>query len=1042
MVEPAASDSGNKGLFDFFSTRPYLLYSLIAAFFVLGVYGLVVMPKNLFPDSDRPTVVVMTQVPGATPNVVAATVSKPIEMELSSLALIRQVSSTNIAGMSIVTAEFEYDKGLDPAAVDVNNAINKVRGKLPAGTNPSIYTTGAFTLPVDVFALTPKNDSLSVEDLRKLVDSDIKPALLRTPSIGNVEVFGGYQSAINIRVDPFKAKAQGVALDKIAATIQALDRDMPVGFAKGPDSFYTMTFYGERDRVDELRLLPVAPNVTLSDIATIDWRHQARFSGYLGNGKPAIAVAIQRAPGGSVLDTSKAARAEIEKLKTRYRNIDFQLTDTQRILIETANTNMLDALRDAIIFTLLVILLFLGNFRAIIAALASIPMVFFATIAIRWLMGGDLNIVVYTAIILALGMLVDDAVVVLENIERHLKEMQQGLRTAIIQGTKEVVGPVFAGTVATIAIMFPFLFVGDFPQQIYRHLVSTLIIALLVSYFLSITFIPSLCFYLYRKGHEKMKAELWLEAFYERTFGRLIGPYVAILRFSAGGRSVLRRVLMTQGVIVVLILSVKTIMPVIGKDLMPPMDTGIIKAHVKFSANETVETAEQRLAPFLVWLHNRPEVRMSSVTLGSEPGVLSLGSGSLPTEAMMTINCVNRFERKKNIWQIEDELRDRLMAMKNAKAVDVYDFGATPMSSIKAPVDTRLYAEDYHLLPPAAAKAAAAMMQVKGFTSVNTSWDNDFVEARLAIDSNRALAYGVTPAAIAAQLPLAGVPVALSGNLVSMDTQFVRLYFDHGFDDNLENLKLIPIQTAKGPVPLSALTEISYDFTAGKIERNQMLYSVDVSGYRRTRPVSIMTADTVAALKKAGIVGVKSDQQGDIFQMQDSFSRIIKAIGIGVVLLLLCLVAIYQSTRMAVVMILVLPLSMIGASWGMLAFNKPSCMPSMVGIMLLFGIIIKNSVLLIDFYQQHRAKGESPFESAVESVRVRFRPVMMTAFGTIAGMLPIAFEWAVGLEKLSPLADVAIGGLLIGTILTLVYIPMFAYSMERQEVQQPQGEMP
>ena len=1019
-----------KGLFDFFYTRPHLLYSLIAAFFVLGLYGLKTMPKNLFPDSDRPTVIVMTQVPGATPNVVAATVSKPIELELSSLSLIRQVSSTNIAGMSIVTAEFEYEKGLDPAALDVNNAINKVRAKLPAGTNPSIYTTGAFTMPADVFALSPKDKNLTLADVRKLVDSDIKPALLRNPAVGNVEVFGGWQSAITIKVDPFKAKSHGIALSKIASTVRALDRDVPVGFSKGNDSFYTITFYGERDRVDELRMLPLAQNVRLGDCATVKWDYQTRFSGYLGNGKPAIAVAIQRAPGGSVLDTSTAGRSEIKKLKARYKNIDFELADTQRVLIETANTNMLDALRDAIIFTLLVILLFLGNFRAIIAALASIPMVFFATIAIRWMLGGDLNLVVYTAIILALGMLVDDAVVVLENIERHLKEMKEGLSNAIIHGTKEVIGPVFAGTVATIAIMFPFLYVGDFPQQIYRQLISTLIIALLVSYFLSITFIPSLCYFLYRKGHKKMRVEIWLEELYENTFGRLIGPYVSILKFSHGRWSVLRRVMMTVGVIALLGLSVRNIMPVIGKDLMPPMDSGIIMAHVKFSANETVDTAEKRLAPFIKWMHDRPEVVMSSITFGSEPGVLSLGSGSLPSEAKMTINCVNRFERDKSIWQIEDEMRQRLMGLKNVKAVDVYDFGATPMSSIKAPVDTRLYAEDYHLLPAAAKKVKAAMAKVKGFTSVNTSWDNDFTEARLEIDTNRALAYGMTPTAIAAQLPLAGIPVSLSGNLVSMNTQFVRLYFNHGFDGNLDHLRLIPIQTAKGPVPLETLAKITYGFTANKIERNRMLYSVDVSGYRRTRPISIITGDTVKAIKQAGVKGVLIDQQGDIFQMKDSFSRIIKAISIGIVLLLLCLVAIYQSTRMAVVMILVLPLSMIGASWGMLAFNKPSCMPSMVGIMLLFGIIIKNSVLLIDFYQQHRKKGESPFESALESVRVRFRPVLMTAFGTIAGMIPIALEWAVGLERLSPLADVAIGGLLIGTILTLIYIPMFAYSVE------------
>ncbi len=168
-------------------------------------------------------------------------------------------------------------------------------------------------------------------------------------------------------------------------------------------------------------------------------------------------------------------------------------------------------------------------------------------------------------------------------------------------------------------------------------------------------------------------------------------------------------------------------------------------------------------------------------------------------------------------------------------------------------------------------------------------------------------------------------------------------------------------------------------------------------------------------------------------QMSDTFKRMIKSIGIGVVLLLMALIAIYHSVRMSVVMILVLPLSMIGAAWGMLLFNKPSCMPSLVGIMLLFGIIIKNSVLLIDFYQHYRKAGNAPLDAALESVRVRFRPVFMTAFGTIAGMLPIAFEWAVGLERLSPLADVAIGGLIIGTILTLIYIPIFAYSVEKKD---------
>ncbi len=1016
-------------MFDFFYKRPYLLYSIITGLFVMGIFGLITMPKNLFPDSDRPTVVVITEVPGATPNVVASTVSKPIEQELSTISLVREVSSTNITGMSVVTAEFEYRKGLDAAAVDVNNSINKVRAKLPRYVHPSIYTSGSFTLPVDVFAMSPASKGIDLSDIRKIAESDVKPALLRDPEIGNVEVFGGYQGAITINIDPYKAKASGITLNRIINLISGINRDIPLGFAKAKDKYYSITYYGERDSVSKLRELTMAPNVKLGDIATVRWEYKKRFSAYLGNGRPAIAISVQRAPGGSVLDTSKAARKIIRGLKERYKNIRFELTDTQRIVIDTANRNMLDALRDAIIFTLIVILIFLGNIRAMTAALVSIPMVFFSTMAITWIMGGELNIVIYTAIILALGMLVDDAVVVLENIERHLSSLKQDLNTAVVQGTKEVIAPVFAGTIATISIMFPLLFVGDFPQKIFRPLVETLIIALIASYFLSITFIPSFSAYLYRKGAKKSRVEQWLESLYQRSFGRLIKPYVSILEYSAGKNAILRKTVMTLAVVLLFFLSLRGIMPVIGRDLMPPMDTGIIMAHVKFSSNETVDEVLKRIRPFTKWLHTQKEVVMSSISFGSEPGVLSLGKGSLPTEATMSINCVDRFKRKKSIWQIEDEIRHHLMQLRDTKAVDVYDFGATAISSIKAPIDVRLMAEDYNILPGVANEVARQLEKVKGLKSINTSWDKDLTEVRIDIDPNRALEYGLTPAQIAYQMPLKGYPVTLSSNLVSMQTQFVRLYFTHPYAESIDSLRLIPIQTPRGPVPLTALASIHYGLTSAKVERDNMLYSIDVNAYRARRPVSILTSDTNNVLKKVDTSGVVLSQEGDIKQLKDSFSRMIKGTGLGVILLLMALIAIYRSVRMAIVMILVLPLSMIGAAWAMLIFHKPSCMPSLVGIMLLFGIIIKNSVLLIDFYQEFRKKAD-PFEAAKESVRIRFRPVFMTAFGTIAGMIPIALEWAVGLERLSPLADVAIGGLIVGTILTLVYVPMFAYTVD------------
>ncbi len=1018
-------------MFEFFYRRPYLLYSVIAAFFIMGIIGLVTLPKNLFPDANPPQVIVITQVAGATAQVAASTVSKPIEQEISRLGLVTDVSSINVANYSIVKAEFGYEKSLNAAAVDVANALSIAKAKLPAGINPAIYTAGDFTLPVDVISLTPKNKNISLADIRKIADSFIKPHMLSNKTIGNVEVFGGYESAVNIEVDPFKAKRYNVNFESITKAIATLNRDMPIGFLKGDNDFYTVSVYGERDNVEKLKQLQIMPNVRLSDIADVKWSYKKRTSGYIGNGQDAIALAVQRAPGGSVLDVSKAARAEMKKLEVKYPNINFAISDTQRDLIEQANDNMLEALRDAVIYTLIVIMIFLGNFRAIIAAGLSIPMVFFSTMAIIWLTGGELNIVIYTAIILALGMLTDDAVVVLENIERHLTEGHEKLEDAIFHGTKEVLSPIFAGTIATVAILFPLMFVGGFPEKIFKPLIETLIIALGVSWFLSITFIPLLSKWLYKNGVGKTKIENGFEWFYQNTIGRLVTPYVGIIKFSNGKFWFLRRMMLTMGVILVLMLSLKNIMPTIGKDAMPPMDTGIIKVQVGFSSNDTVDGAEKKIRPFLTWLGEQKWVKMSSVAFGTEPGVLSLGSGNLPSDATITINAVNRFERKKTIWQLEDMIRDRLAKLKGVKRNDVYDFGATALSSIKATVDVRVSSPYVENLPDTSHAVADAMKDIHGLTSISTSWDKDFMEVELNIDESKALSYGITPYQIAMQLPIKGQVVGLNANLESMNTQFVRLYLKGKFSQNIETLRLLPIATPQGEVPLSAMATLKRHLTFAKIERDKLLYSVDINGYRAKRPVTHLTDDTITALKNAKLADIQIEQTGDIAQIDDSFKRMGKAIGLGVIILIMTLIAIYKSVRMAFIMILVLPLSLIGAAWGMLLFGKPSCMPSLLGILLLFGIIIKNAVLLIDFYQNYRENGESPFESAQEAVRVRFRPVMMTAFGTIAGMIPIALEQAVGLERLSPLADVAIGGLLVGTLLTLVYVPMYAYIFDK-----------
>ncbi|MGC9152084.1 MAG: efflux RND transporter permease subunit, partial [Microbacter sp.] len=641
---------------------------------------------------------------------------------------------------------------------------------------------------------------------------------------------------------------------------------------------------------------------------------------------------------------------------------------------------------------------------------------------------------------LALGMLTDDAVVVLENTERHMMELKEDLQTAIQKGTKEVIVPIFSGTLATISIVFPLMFVGGFPQKIFQPLILTLIIALLASFFLSITFIPKLLEVLYKNGVRKSKVELWFDKVYDKSMGRLIEPYVSVLRYSNNKNKLWRRILLSVGVLLFLLFSVKTIMPIIGRDAMPPMDTGIIKAQIKFSSNETVNSSEAKLEPFLAWLQKQPWVVRSSVAFGNEKDVMSLGSGNLPSEASITIDCVDRFHRKQTVWQLENIIRDKISNLEGIKENDVFDFGATAVSTIKAPLDVRLESPFLDGLSSKSLQVENALRNIHGLTSLSISWNKDFTEIVLDIDENKALSYGMTPYQIAMQIPVKGQIVGLNANLQSLTEQPLRLYLKGKFGSDIQSIRLLPINTPMGEVPLAQLATVSTNLTYAKIERDQLMYSVDVSGYRAVRPVSKITADAEQALKNVKTdADIQVSQQGDIVQINDSTSRMLKAIAFGIIILIMVLIAIYRSVKKAFIMIAVLPLALIGAAWGMLLFGKPSCLPSLLGILLLFGIIIKNAVLLIDFYQNYKDGGDSPFDSAVESVRIRFRPVMMTAFGTIAGMIPIALQEAIGLERLSPLADVAIGGLLIGTLLTLIYVPMYAYIVDTKKWNKQHG---
>ena len=488
----------------------------------------------------------------------------------------------------------------------------------------------------------------------------------------------------------------------------------------------------------------------------------------------------------------------------------------------------------------------------------------------------------------------------------------------------------------------------------------------------------------------------------------------------------LRRTLLVLPAIILLVASVRVILPLVGRDAMPPMDTGIVKVHVKFGGNVPVALAEARLKNFELALEEDTRVERSTLTFGSEAGVLSMGSGQLPGEATFTITYVDRLHRKQSSWEIEADLRHRLEAIPGIVSADVFDAGATALSTIKAPIDIRLISEDWQLLAKTSEDVSAALKTVPGVTTVSTSWDRNSEEAVLVLDEEKLRALGATPDQVVGQLPLKGLPVASLSKLPTIGSLPVRAYFSDIYRANPQTLMLLPIQLANGAaVSLGQIARIAHQPATAILTTDGIHFALDVFAYRNTKAISLLSDEAVAAVTKVVPRGVSFTDEGDYASSKESGKRMAVGLGLGVLLLFGVLVPAYRSVGLGLLSVLILPLSIIGAMWGLLAFGKALALSAILGVVLLFSIIIKNSILLVDFIQERRKEGQSVLEAAEGSVRLRYRPIMMTALATIAGMVPIALENAIGLERLSPLADTAIGGLLVGTFMSLFYLPMF-----------------
>lgn len=1007
--------------------KPYIILSFLALFVFAGIMGYGKIHRNLFPNSNYPEVALVIIQPGASAKTMASNIAVPVEEELYTLDEIRRAYSNTIDEVTVIRAEFEYSKNIDTAVNDVTTALSKIRAKLPKDIKePQIIKITEATAPVLVVSMSPKGDTaLTLEDIRDLAGSDIKHRLLKTQGVANVDIFGGYEKELHIIIDKNKLDSYQLSLGQVIATLQKNDTEYAVGFVSNKEHRYLLKSQGKRDKVAALKSLMLTTEVKLSDVAEVYFGHYENSAAYYGNGKAAIALSIQRSVSADVIQTIDKVEHIISEFKTKYPNVNFEVSDTQKETIVQSTTNMFESLRDAIVMSTIVVFLFLASFRQILVVLVTIPLVYASTIAFMWLVGIDFNVVTLTAIILALGLLLDDTVVVMENIERHYRELGKQIHTAVFDGTKEIMFADLSGTITTMIALAPMLFIGGYPQTVFGPLVSTLLLALVASYLISIIAVPLLSLHILAiQNPILLNIENGFHAVIGRANDSIQGFFAAIV--SAITASKLLGFVSIVVLIALFVTSVKVVMPVVGQELMPPMDTGGVNIKITTDANLPIEKSEAIMEKVNLLIKQQGELLRVSGSIGSEAGVLSIGSGSGTDHLSIVATYVDRYKRKEDIWQISTALCKEIAKIPHVKYLDIAPYGATALASIRANVDAKLSSSDLNALQEAGLDVKNALQKTQGVVSTSTTWDMDKVVYNLDIDEAEALRYGLNRSDVTAQLQLAlrGAAVATFVKANSIDYT-VRVWLPKKQIDSFDTILSMLIDTAKGKIPLNKIATLDFSKEPSSITREGLEYTLEVYGNREKGAISHIMANFEKELEEVTLPrGVELEQIGDIKQFKASAERMIGAITTAVVLIFFTLIVMFGNIKISLMILFSIPLTIIGASWTMLAIGYHVSMPAMMGFMLLSGVIVNNAILLIHFALEQMQAGMNKREAMLESIKIRTRPVLMTAFAVSVGMLPVAQGAAIGLERLAPLGAVAIGGLIVGTFMTLVFIPI------------------
>ncbi|GAB1415335.1 efflux RND transporter permease subunit [Paludibacter sp.] len=1004
--------------------RPVMTSLIFVAVVVLGLFSLNKLPIDLLPDIETNTIMVLTTYQGASAADIETNVTRPLENALNTVANLKKIKSSSRENRSIISLEFEYGMDIEALTNDVRDKLDMVKSYLPEGTTePIIFKFSTDMIPVMMISATANQ---SLPTLYKILDENVANPLARIPGVGSVSVTGAPEREIQVFVDPTKLEAYHLTIESIAQVIRMENVNTPAGVIDIGNESYSLRVQGEFISPSELNALVVGSfagkNVYLSDIAVIKDDLEERAQEVFTNAVQGATIVVQKQSGSNTVKIAEQIHKILPELqKNLPSDVKIEpIMDTSDNIKKTIS-GLVETVMYAFIFVMIVVLAFLGRWRATVIIILTIPISLIAAFIYLGFTGGSLNIISLSALSVAIGMVVDDAIVVLENITTHIERGSRP-KSAAVHATSEVSISVIASTLTLLAVFFPLTMIKGMAGVMFEQLGWMVTIIMIVSTVAALTLTPMMSSQMLKMNPKKGKVYKFLFTPIEKALDYIDVKYAALVDWSARHRKTV--IISLFGFFIISLIPAKFI----GTEFIPAEDNGRISVTAELpigTRSERSKEIAERL--YTTWRQKYPELDMINFSVGQASSKNVWGSLQNNGSNIVSFNIrmTDLKQRNRSVFEICDSMRVDLNNLPEIKKSNVLAGGGMGMMGGQSTLDVEIYGYDFLETDKVAAELSKKMAKVPGLVNIKVSREDYQPELRIKFDREKLAMNGLNMAT--ASNYLRNRINGLTASLFREDGEEynIRVAYAPEFRQSVEALENILIYNNQGQsVRIKDLGKVVEEFSPPTIERKnrQRLITVSstVSGTTIDKAVAGINKELDSMSIPSNIYTVIA---GTYLDQQESFADLGVLLLLIILLVFIVMASQFESLTYPFIIMFSVPFAVSGVIIAFLLTGESLNMMSFVGIIMLVGIVVKNGIVLVDYINLNRGRGMGIIQAVVNGGKSRLRPVLMTTLTTILGMVPLAVSTSEGAELWKPMAITVIGGLTISTIFTLIIVP-------------------